>query len=63
MSECGVCIGGYDCDGYPDFSELEWPKARKDHRCVDCCQTIPKGTVYQRWSGKFDGEMFVENCG
>jgi hypothetical protein len=60
MSDCGVCIGGYDCDGYPEFSDFSWPKARKEHKCGDCNKTIPKGEKYQRWAGKFDGEMFTE---
>ena len=58
MSDCGFCIGGYDCDGYPEFSDLAWPKARKEHRCGECARTILKGEVYNRWSGKFDGELF-----
>lgn len=58
MSDCGVCIGGYDADGMPEFHEVRWPKARKDHRCEDCNEVIPKGIVYQRYSGKFDGEFY-----
>jgi hypothetical protein len=58
MSDCGVCIGGYDCDGYAEIYETRWPKARKEHRCGECARVIPKGEVYQRVSGKFDGEFF-----
>jgi hypothetical protein len=36
---CDVCIGGGDADGYPEFFEEAWPKARKDHRCCECRQT------------------------
>jgi hypothetical protein len=58
MSDCGVCIGGYDSDGYPEFYNSGRPKARKEHRCEDCRRTIAKGQVYRRDSGKFDGELF-----
>ena len=29
MSDCGVCIGGGDYDGTPEFCSVEYPKARK----------------------------------
>ncbi len=63
MSDCGVCIGGYDTDGMPDFSSVRWPKARKEHRCEDCKRLILRGEVYQRYAGKFDGEFYdVVTC-
>jgi hypothetical protein len=58
MSDCGVCIGGYDCDGYAEFQETRWPKARKEHVCGECERKIIKGETYHRWSGKYDGEFF-----
>jgi hypothetical protein len=58
MSDCGVCIGGYDSDGTCDFYDIRWPKARKEHRCEDCNRTIAKGDEYQRCAGKYDGEFF-----
>lgn len=58
MSDCGVCLSGYDVDGYAEFYEVRTPKARKEHRCEDCNRTIAKGDVYHRVSGKFDGEFF-----
>lgn len=33
------------------------PKARKDHICIWCGQSIPKGTVYYAERSVFDGEM------
>jgi hypothetical protein len=60
MSDCGVCIGGYDCDGSPEFSDNRWPKARKEHQCGECARNILRGEVYNRWSGKYDGEFFDE---
>lgn len=64
MSDCGVCIGGGDYDDYPEFHDVTWPKARKAHRCGECRRDIPKGTQYERVSGKFDGVMYCEKtCG
>jgi len=60
MGDCGVCIGiSYgDCDGTPEVSNLRWPKARKEYRCCECERAIPKGEIYERASGKFDGEFY-----
>lgn len=33
------------------------PKARKDHRCIWCGETIPKGDKYSRWVGIFEGDF------
>jgi len=63
MSECGVCISGYDCDGSVDIGAVRWPKAKKEHRCEDCNEPIPVGSKYQRASGKYDGEFFdIKTC-
>lgn len=35
------------------------PKARKDHLCLWCGQTIPKGEIYSRWVNVFEGDF---NC-
>jgi hypothetical protein len=58
MSECGVCIGGYEHDGPPEFFATRWPKARTGHKCGECRRTILKGEVYHRCSGKFEGDFF-----
>lgn len=60
MGDCGVCIGGGDWDGYPEFQTTEEVKARKDHRCIECREPILKGQTYQRHSGKFDGDIFCD---
>jgi hypothetical protein len=60
MTDCGVCIGGGDYDGTPEFCNVEYPKARKVHRCTECRMDIPKGVQYQRVSGKCDGDIFTE---
>jgi hypothetical protein len=62
--ECGVCLGSDfgDCESY-DFSTMKWPKARKEHKCEECGRAIAKGEIYQKFSGKFDGDMYhVETC-
>ena len=62
MTDCGVCIGiDYgDCDGPVELCETRWPKAVKEHVCVECSRAIPKGEIYQRCSGKFDGDFYDE---
>lgn len=60
MSDCGVCIGGGDYDGEPEFHNVSWPKARKQHRCGECRRDIPKGSQYEKVSGKYDGAMYSE---
>lgn len=35
------------------------PKARKNHECLWCGQPIPKGEIYSRWVGIFEGDF---NC-
>jgi hypothetical protein len=56
---CEVCIGGDygDCDGSPEFQDVTYPKARKEHRCVECRRLVPKGEQYQKWVMKFDGDL------
>jgi len=63
MSDCGVCIGGYEADGCHDFSRVDWPKACKEHKCEECGRVIAKGEKYRRSAWKFDGEITDEiNC-
>jgi hypothetical protein len=61
VSDCDVCIGGGDRDGYPEFQEIKDVKARKPHKCVECRRVIEKGETYQRYSGKFDGAVFTDH--
>lgn len=37
-----------------------WRKARKEHKCIACCETILKGNFYRYSSGVFDGTGFSE---
>lgn len=59
---CNVCIGSsiLDCDGSPEFYSVTNPKARKEYKCCECRRVIPKGTVYERSSGKFDGALYSD---
>lgn len=60
MSDCGVCIGGGDYDGSPEFQSTAWPKARKPHKCMECGRVIAIGEQYERFAGKFDGALFSQ---
>jgi hypothetical protein len=54
---CGVCISGSADGDMPEFSSSQEVKARKDHKCCECGDVIPRGTVYERFSGKWDGTV------
>ena len=41
-----------------EFYHVKHPKARKEHVCDLCNSKIPLGQVYERYSGKYDGDMF-----
>jgi hypothetical protein len=58
MSDCDVCIGGFDGDPC-EFFHSETRKARKVHRCSECGGDIKKGERYQRDSGKNEGEFWT----
>ena len=38
-----------------DFGNYKWVKTRKEHSCVYCGRTIPKGTKARNYSGMWDG--------
>ena len=38
-----------------DFGELTHHKGRKDHRCIWCGQTIPKGESFAHYKGIWEG--------
>ena len=52
---CCPLSGSYDGDG-PECGNTVVRKARKDHRCYECGETIAKGTRYEYVSGIWDGE-------
>ena len=57
MSDCGVCVYAGDPDGYPEFTNQTFPKARKHHRCEECNREVHSGEQYERMVMKFDGEL------
>ena len=42
--------------GFTLLSESE-PSAAKDHRCLWCGESIPKGETHFHYTGKMDGEF------
>lgn len=46
-------------DESPVFYEECTPRAKKEHRCQECCRTIPIGARYQYCKGLFDGAFFT----
>ena len=38
-----------------------WHRARKEHTCVWCGETIHKGNLYDRVVGVYDGDL-QDNC-
>ena len=41
-----------------EFYHVKHPKARKEHVCDLCGSKILLGQIYERYSGKYDGNMF-----
>ncbi len=55
---CEVCLGSdWDNDGSVEFYRFDHPKARKDHVCSECRGLIPKGSEYEKYISKFDGDF------
>jgi len=42
-----------------EFLDTRKVTARKEHECECCGKTIVKGEIYERETGKFDGEFFT----
>ena len=65
MGDCGVCIGG--CDGdTPEIYNERMVRARKVHKCCECEREILVGAVYEKVSGRWEGEFgtykFCADC-
>ena len=56
MSNCDVCIGGWDEDA-PEIYLAQVVTARKEHQCYECHKTIKSGERYETVSGRWDGEF------
>ena len=52
-----TCDCSCDHGEYPEFYSEKIVKAKKEHKCCECREIIPKGQKYHRASGKWDGEM------
>lgn len=65
MSDCDVCIGGWDGDP-PEMYVDKMVRARKPHKCYECNRRIQPGEEYNRVVGKWDGEFgqytFCSEC-
>lgn len=57
MSDCGVCLTGYDGDS--EFFRTEIRKARKPHICSECEKGIQPGEKYEHATGKSDGDLWA----
>lgn len=55
--ECTCLTGSWDDDGMPDFLSTRTVKARENHKCCECGETIKPGEKYERASGKWDGKL------
>lgn len=59
MSDCDVCIGG-NYDGAAEFSEsYTIKKSRKEFQCCECRQVVPKGSEYEKWVMRYEGDWLV----
>lgn len=55
MSDCEVCIGGFDGD-YAEIYSDRWFKARKVAKCCECRGEIKPGDRYESVSMRYEGE-------
>jgi len=59
MSGCAdVCLDMDSDSDSSDFWSESMVKARKPHTCAECGDIITAGALYERASGKSDGEMW-----
>ena len=62
MSSCEVDFSDYsdDADPVEFFDSVLVRKAKKDHQCDECGETITAGSTYERVSYRFEGEFAME---
>jgi len=49
----------YSDDGYAEFYREKEVKARKEHKCYECCKTVLKNEIYQYIFTVFEGNVSV----
>lgn len=59
MSDCGICLTGFDDGGCSEFIHTKIRKARKPHRCSECQKEIPISERYEHAVGKTDGDIWA----
>lgn len=59
MSDCGVCVGGWDGEPATFLETRIVKRARKQHVCSECGDFIPVGGSYQTASGMNDGDFWT----
>jgi hypothetical protein len=55
---CCPLSGRGDADGYTEAHTSTVRRARKEHRCAECRETIPAGARYEYQSGIWEGDPF-----
>ena len=58
--EC-ACID-MDIDDPVEILSDKMVVARKDHKCAECCETIPKGTTYRNETFIYEGMGYHKTC-
>jgi hypothetical protein len=62
MSDCGVCVSGYDCGTECTGYRRVIVKAGQDWGCSECGRKIPKGTLYELASWFYADHEGFGNC-
>ncbi len=60
MTEMTCCPLSGDYDNGPKFYRTTRPRARKEHCCTECRETIPIGAHYEHTTGKWDLSMCTQ---
>jgi hypothetical protein len=62
-NDCACLYGGLDDYDSSGFQCSQTRRARKEHVCVECRETIAKGQTYEVFSQKFEGDISsVKTC-
>ena len=60
----GSCIYIDSFDDGPAVFDAKMVRARSDHTCTECAETIPPGHIYERVRGLWDGDWITyKTCG